>query len=97
MPHRLLTLIHGDPRYTTVRSYGASLPKIVHSELASGFICALVRIVNSYARRSTYDHAPECMPSTLYNHYDPAVGVGDQWDPAVRFWGFDTTSTYSHD
>jgi len=88
MPHRLLTLIRGDPRCSTVRSYGASLPVIDHSDLAYGFICALVRIVDSYARRSTYDRAPECMPSTLYIHYDPAVGVGDHWDPAVRFWGF---------
>ena len=76
MPHRCLTLIHGDPRCTTVRSYGAPLSEIDHSDLAYGFICALVLIVNSLARRSTYDHAPECMPSILYIHYDPAVGVG---------------------
>ena len=61
MPHRFLTLIHGEPRWPIVRSYGAPLYEIVHSELAFGFICALVLIVNSLARRSTYDFAPECM------------------------------------
>ena len=79
-----------------MRSYSAPLSEIDHSDLAYGFICALVLIVNSLARRSTYDHAPECMPSTLYNHYDPAVGVDDHDDPAVRFWGFEATTTYSH-
>ncbi len=63
--------------------------------LASGFICALVLIVNSLARRGTYDLAPECMTSALYNHYDPAVGVGYTNDPAVRFWGFEATTTCS--
>ena len=58
-------------------------------------------IVNSLARRSTYDLAPECMTSyyNIYNitvdHYDPAVGVGYHWDPAVRFWGFEATTTCS--
>ena len=67
MPHRFLTLIHGEPRWPIVRSYGAPLYEIVHSELAFGFICALVLIVNSLARRSTYDLAPECMTSiTIY-------------------------------
>ena len=54
-----------------------------------------MRIVNSYARRSTYDLAPECMTSALYNHYDPAVGVGDHSDPAVRFEAFEATTTCS--
>ena len=35
------------------------------------------------------------MTSTLYNHYDPAVGVGYTNDPAVRFWGFEATTTCS--
>ena len=73
------------------------LSEIDHSDLASGFICALVRIVNSYARRSTYDLAPECMTSALCITVDPAVGVGDHCDPAVRFWGFEATTTCSQD
>ena len=54
-----------------------------------------MRIVNSYARRSTYDLAPECMTSALHITIDPAVGVGDHNDPAVRFWGFEATTTCS--
>ena len=80
-----------------MRSYGAPLSEIDHSDLAFGFICALVLIVNSLARRSTYDRAPDQLTSTLHNHYDPAVRYGRSWDPAVRFWGFEATTTYSHD
>ena len=53
-------------------------------------------VVDSLARRGTYDLAPECMTSALYITIDPAVGVGYTNDPAVRFWGFEATTTCSH-
>jgi len=50
-----------------------TIPLKYHFVIAFGFICALVRIANSYARRSTYDLAPECMTPyyviTLYPLY----------------------------
>ena len=74
--HRFLTLYHGDPRCATVRSYELyRTSEIDHSDLASGFICALVLIVNSLARRGTYDLAPECMTSALYTTMTPLCGM----------------------
>ena len=95
MDHRFLTLYHGDPRYTTVSVNQGCAVLIEPAVLASGFICALVLIVDSLARRGTYDRAPDQLTSTLYNHYDPAVRYGRSWDPAVRFWGFEATTTCS--
>lgn len=93
--HRFLTLYHGDPRYTTVSVNQGCAVLIEPAVLASGFICALVLIVDSLARRGTYDRAPDQLTSTLYNHYDPAVRYGRTRDPAVRFWGFEATTTCS--
>lgn len=94
--HRFLTLFHGDPRCITVSVNQGCAVLIEPAVLASGFICALVLVVDSLARRSTYDRAPDQLTSALLITVDPAVRYGGPWDPAVRFWGFEATTTYSH-
>ena len=77
-------------------SYGRPLSLKYHSVIAFGFICALVLIVNSLARRSTYDLAPECMTPyyaftiySLYNTMTPLYGLMTTGTPLCgfgRFW-----------